>query len=116
MNKIGFSALAAASLMHILKKQRDAVGLSVYSNNYDYYAPAKGSDSTIRMLARPAKSISCFNQTSTTTKTYEYLASNCRKIHRRSLIFLFTDMFEPGTDDEKLFECSQTFKISINMK
>mgnify|MGYP000666152311 CR=1 FL=1 len=30
LNKIAFSALAAASLMHILKKQRDAVGLSIY--------------------------------------------------------------------------------------
>ena len=35
LNKIGFSVLAAASLMHILKKQRDAVGLSIYSDNYD---------------------------------------------------------------------------------
>src|SRR5690606_3632083 len=34
LNKIGFSVLAAASLMQILKKQRDAVGLSVYSDKY----------------------------------------------------------------------------------
>ena len=61
LNKIGFSALAAASLMHILKKQRDAVGLSVYSDKYDYYAPAKGSDRHHQNVTRPAKSISCFH-------------------------------------------------------
>ena len=41
LNKISFSVLAAASIMAILKKQRDAVGLSIYSDQYDYYAPEK---------------------------------------------------------------------------
>ncbi|NNF74045.1 MAG: DUF58 domain-containing protein, partial [Flavobacteriaceae bacterium] len=50
LNKIGFSALAAACMMHILKKQRDAVGLSIYSDTYDYYAPEKGSERHHRML------------------------------------------------------------------
>src|SRR5690606_18943695 len=31
-SKIGFSVLASAVLMNLLKKQRDAVGLSVYSD------------------------------------------------------------------------------------
>jgi hypothetical protein len=29
-NKIGFSVLASAVLMNLLKKQRDAIGLSVF--------------------------------------------------------------------------------------
>lgn len=41
LNKVGFSAFAAAALIEILKRQRDAVGLSVYSNDYDFYAPEK---------------------------------------------------------------------------
>ena len=49
-SKIGFSVLASAVLMNLLKKQRDAVGLSVYSDNYEYYAPEKGSDRHHRML------------------------------------------------------------------
>jgi uncharacterized protein (DUF58 family) len=43
-NKIGFSVLASAVLMNLLKKQRDAIGLSVFSDTYEYYAPEKGSD------------------------------------------------------------------------
>jgi hypothetical protein len=27
--------------MNLLKKQRDAIGLSVYSDTYEYYAPEK---------------------------------------------------------------------------
>ena len=36
LNKVGFSAVAAACLMEVLKRQRDAVGLSIYSDNYEY--------------------------------------------------------------------------------
>ncbi|MEP0731912.1 MAG: DUF58 domain-containing protein, partial [Nonlabens ulvanivorans] len=50
LNKVGYSALAAASVMSVLKKQRDAVGLSVYSDSYEYYAPEKGSDRHHNML------------------------------------------------------------------
>ncbi|MBD3724809.1 MAG: DUF58 domain-containing protein [Flavobacteriaceae bacterium] len=49
-NKIGFSVLASACLMNLLKKQRDAVGLSVYSDEYEYYSPEKGSDRHHRMI------------------------------------------------------------------
>ena len=49
-NKIGFSVLASAVLMNLLKKQRDAVGLSVYSDTFEYYAPEKGSDRHHRMI------------------------------------------------------------------
>ena len=44
LNKVGFAAVAAAALMEILKKQRDAVGLSIYADTYEYYAPEKGSE------------------------------------------------------------------------
>jgi len=34
LNKISFSALASAAIMHLMKKQRDAVGLSIYADSY----------------------------------------------------------------------------------
>ena len=34
LNKVGFAAVAAACLLEILKKQRDAVGLSIYADTY----------------------------------------------------------------------------------
>jgi hypothetical protein len=36
--------------MNLLKKQRDAIGLSVFSDTYEYYAPEKGSDRHHRMV------------------------------------------------------------------
>ena len=34
LNKVGFSAVASACLMEVLKRQRDAVGLSVFADSY----------------------------------------------------------------------------------
>ena len=44
LNKIGFSALASACIMNMLKRQRDAVGLSVYSDEFEFYAPEKAGE------------------------------------------------------------------------
>ncbi|MEM9681555.1 MAG: DUF58 domain-containing protein, partial [Bacteroidota bacterium] len=47
-----------------------------------------------------------------TTETYTYLHQIAEKIHRRSLIFLFTDMFQTATEDEKLFEALRHLKYN----
>lgn len=110
LNKIAFSALACASLMHILKKQRDAVGLSIYSDTYDFYAPEKGSERHHYMLLDKLSETVVSKSESQTTETYKYLHQIAEKIHRRSLIFLFTDMFQTSEDDEKLFEALRHLK------
>lgn len=112
LNKIGFSVLAAASLMHIFKKQRDAVGLSIYSNKYDYYAPEKGSERHHRMLLDQLSKITTSKPQNVTTDTYEYLHQIAEKIHRRSMIFVFTDMFQDGIEDTKLFDALRHLKYN----
>jgi len=111
LNKIGFSLVAAASLMEILKRQRDAVGLSVYSNSYEYYAPEKGSERHRKMLLHQLEQV-LVSASNKTTETYQYLHEIAEKIHRRSLIFLFTDMFQPSKDKEVLFEALRHLKYN----
>ncbi|WP_397364506.1 DUF58 domain-containing protein [Olleya sp. R77988] len=110
LNKIAFSALASASLMHILKKQRDAVGLSIYSDAYDFYAPEKGSERHHQMLLNKLEESLVSKPLNKQTETYQYLHEIAEKIHRRSLIFVFTDMFQTNTDEVKLFEALQHLK------
>ena len=111
LNKIGFSAVAAASLMEILKRQRDAVGLSIYSDTYEYYAPEKGSERHRKMLLNQLESLLISNSKST-TETYQYLHEIAENIHRRSLIFLFTDMFQTTKNEEELFEALRHLKFN----
>ena len=109
LNKVGFSAVAAASLMEILKRQRDAVGLSIYADTYEYYAPEKGSERHRKMILNQLESL-LTSTAQPATETYQYLHEIAENIHRRSLIFLFTDMFQPTPIKKNLFEALRHLK------
>ena len=112
-NKIGFSVLAAAVLMNLLKKQRDAIGLSVFSDKYEYYAPEKGSDRHHRMILNALEGLLIKPIIQKSTDTVTFLHQIAEKIHRRSMIILFTDMFQTSSgkdDDEALFNALQHLK------
>ena len=108
-SKIGFSVLASAVLMNLLKKQRDAVGLSVYSDSYEYYAPEKGSDRHHRMVLNKLENLLENPKVSKPTETGTFLHQIAEKVHRRSMIILFTDMFQSG-EEEALFNALQHLK------
>ena len=112
-NKIGFSVLASAVLMNLLKKQRDAVGLSLFSNKYEYYAPEKGSDRHHRMILNTLQDLLVSPPIKKSTDPVTFLHQIAEKIHRRSMIILFTDMFQSNSDpsrEEALFNALQHLK------
>ena len=113
LNKIGFTAVAAASLLEILKKQRDAVGLSIYADSYEFYASEKGSERHRKMILQQLDTLL---QTKTVknkgTETYQYLHEIAEKIHRRSLIFVFSDMFQTSKNHDELFEALRHLKYN----
>jgi uncharacterized protein (DUF58 family) len=108
-NKIGFSVLASAVLMNLLRKQRDAVGLSIYSDTYEYYAPEKGSDRHHRMILNTLENLLQNPKQTKNTDTVTFLHQIAEKMHRRSMIILFTDMFQTG-NQEALFDALQHLK------
>lgn len=108
-NKIGFSVLASAVLMNLLKKQRDAVGLSIYSNEYEYYAPEKGSERHHRMLLDKLENVLQNEKKLKSTDTITYLHQIAEKLHRRSMVILFTDMFL-NSNEKELFNALQHLK------
>lgn len=111
LNKVGFSAVASACLMEVLKRQRDAVGLSIFADSYQYYAPEKGSDRHRKMILHQLEKLVIGNSDAA-TETYQYLHEIAEKIHRRSLIFLFTDMFQTNIDEDKMFEALRHLKYN----
>ncbi|GAA0872466.1 DUF58 domain-containing protein [Gangjinia marincola] len=112
MNKIGFSVVASACIMQMLKKQRDAVGLSIYSDQYEYFAPEKGSERHHRMLLAQLEDAVLFPKKDSPTDTYKFLHQIAENIHRRSLIFLFTDMFQADVARDELFEALRHLKYN----
>lgn len=112
-NKIGFSVLASAVLMNLLKKQRDSIGLSVFSDKYEYYSPEKGSDRHHRVILNTLENLLEKTRAQKSTDTITFLHQIAEKIHRRSMIILFTDMFHSassGGNEETLFTALQHLK------
>lgn len=112
LNKIGFSVLATAALMDILKRQRDAIGLSLYSDVYEFYASEKGSERHHQMLLNTLNTTALTPSSGKKTKTYNHLHLIAEKLKRRSLVFLFTDMFQSEVEEAKLFEALQHLKYN----
>lgn len=108
-SKIGFSVLASACLMNLLKKQRDAVGLSLYSDEYEYYAPEKGSNRHHRMILDKLEQTIQKEKKSKQTDTVTFLHQIAENIHRRSMVILFTDMFQQE-NEEAIFKALQHLK------
>lgn len=112
LNKIGFATLASAAIMNLLKRQRDAVGMSIYSDAYDFYASEKGSERHHQMLLGQLNSAISKSTTEIRTETYTHLHLIAEKLKRRSLVFLFTDMFQSDAEESQLFEALQHLKYN----
>ena len=110
LNKVGFSVLASAALMQLLKKQRDAVGLSVYSDSYDFYIQEKGSERHHNLLLHQLELVLNSKPALKDTDTVKYLHEIAEKMNRRSLIVLFTDMFQLSANNKEIFSALQHLK------
>lgn len=108
-SKIGFSVLASAVLMSLLKKQRDAIGISLYSDTYEFYTIEKGSDRHHRMILNKLEEVLESKTSNKQTDTVSFLHQIAENIHRRSMVILFTDMFQ-YENEEKIFKALQHLK------
>lgn len=103
VNKLSFSVYSAAALIYMLRKQRDAVGLTLFSDEIEFLSDVKLSESHSKLLY--AELNRCLNRDKSFfnkgTKLSETLHLIAEKIHKRSLVILFTDMY--GEEPEALF-------------
>lgn len=96
INKVGYSALCAAAMIYLLVRQRDAVGLSLFSNQLDFSVPAKLSVSHQKVMFQQLNQLLNNHYDSTNkhgTATPQMLHQIAEAIPRRSLVVIFSDMF-----------------------
>ncbi len=101
MSKLVFSVVSAAALIHLLRRQRDAVGLTLFSNQIDLQTPSRLSPVHARYLFSELQKLidPSFNSLQRTTSAAKSLHAIAENTHKRSLIILFSDMLsseEPG--------------------
>lgn len=111
-NKLEFSVYAAASIIELLRKQRDAVGISLFTDKLNVHTPAKSSQRHHRYLySEMEKLLTQYEKgTSKTASTVECLHQIAEQCHQRSLIVIFSDLLDDPTKIDEFFQALQHLK------
>ena len=102
-NKLLFSVYAAASLMYLFKKQRDAFGLSLFSDKLELSTAAKSTAVHQKYLFSELEKLMSRKGRDSKTDVSAALHQIAEQIHKRSLVIVFSDMLE-GESGEGLSE------------
>ena len=111
-NKLLFSIYAAGSLIYLLKQQRDASGLSIFSDSVETHLPAHSNQAHLKLMFHHLENlVGSYNEKSKKkTFTADALHQIAEQIHKRSLVILFSDMFESGEDVNSMYAALQHLK------
>ena len=108
-NKITFSVHVAAALIFMLRKQRDAAGISVFSDSVDLHTASRSNPVHSRYLFAELekmlepRSPEIHKGTSAAQAIHEL----AERIHKRSLVVIFSDMFDQTAAKEDIFSALQ---------
>nr|MDH4461890.1 DUF58 domain-containing protein [Flectobacillus sp.] len=106
-DKIVFATMAAGAIAYMLQRQKDAVSLTTFSDAIEIQTPVKSTPTHIHkifldletLLNKPKE-----NRSSAVSNTIHELAN---RIHKRSLVIIFSDMFDNIAESEKIFTALQ---------
>lgn len=109
--KLKFAVHSAAAIAYLLHKQRDAVGLCLFSDKIEEYTPIKSSSSHLeKLFGILERSIASGTDQQRRTSVSSVLHVVAEKTHKRSLIIIFSDMFDSGEDVNEIFKALQHLK------
>ena len=111
-NKLYFSVICAASIMNMLKRQRDAVGLSLFSDKVHFHSSDKTSTKHHRFLLNELEKLLNKTKLLQNSRVVESLHQIAENINQRSLVILFSDMFDNSNKSDDLFSALQHLKFN----
>ena len=113
-NKVTFSVYAAAALINLLQRQRDAVGLSLFSDKIELNTKARSTRVHMKYLyaelEKLLKPISLSHRKP--TRATEALHQIADLVHKRSLVVIFSDMLEPDNELDEMFSALQHLRYN----
>jgi uncharacterized protein (DUF58 family) len=111
-NKLNFSIHCAAAIMEIMRRQRDAVGLTCFSNKIDYHSQVRSAQSHHKVLFNHMEEILNTEAPNQKTGAASALSEIAERIHKRSLVIVFSDMFDTENGNDELFSSLQRLKFN----
>jgi uncharacterized protein (DUF58 family) len=114
MNKIKFSVYSAAALINLLKRQRDAAGLSIFSDSVKVNTPARSSIVHQQMIYAQLDRLLKDKPVNVRTDAVKSLNEIAETVHKRSMVIIFSDMFEDMSLERtnELFSALQHLKFN----
>ena len=109
-SKLRFSMYAASALSYLLHRQRDAVGLCLFSDTIKTFTPVKSSATHLDKLFTLLEKLEDEKPIEGRTQVSQVLHEIAEKIHKRSLVVLFSDMFDSNENADDLFKALQHLK------
>jgi len=112
LNKLKFSIYAAAALIELFRRQRDAVGLSLFAETLNLQTKARSSQTHHQFLYNELENLlnGMDKPERKPTFTVDALHHVAETIPRRSLVVLFSDMMDNSSNSEELFSALQHLK------
>jgi uncharacterized protein (DUF58 family) len=98
-NKLKFSTIAIASLMHILKKQRDAFGLTLFSDKIIQNIEPKQTEKNKQLIYSALERFLKQETNPSRSDIIECIHSLAFTLKRRSLVVVFTDLLDTEVDE-----------------
>lgn len=104
-NKLWFSVYSSAALIEMMRRQRDAVGLTTFDDDIVLHAPAKLSRVHYNMIySELDKLMLPYDKTvKSYTNTVQCLHKIAEMTHERSLVIIFSDMLDNLDSYKDLF-------------
>jgi uncharacterized protein (DUF58 family) len=114
-NKLNFSIEAIASLIYLLRKQRDAFGLSLFAEHLTLNTPARSTMSHQKVLLAHLEEVLKMQKLNIRTNLEQVLHHVSETTHKRSLVIIFSDLISTmNAEDQvsKLFSALQHLKFN----
>jgi uncharacterized protein (DUF58 family) len=109
--KIQFSAIACAVLANLMKKQRDAFGLIEFSDEIKNSIPIRSSGAHYNVVIQALQNVLKGSVKSESSNVADTLNKIAEQIHRRSLVVIFSDMFDVNSSNEEIFDALQHLRF-----
>lgn len=112
LNKLQFSCVAAASLLQLLKRQLDASALALFDEDLYSISDCRSANSHYRLLMSTLQKTLDYNPKNKRTNAAKVLHEIAERMHKRSLIVIFSDMMDDVDDIEELFAALQHLRYN----
>lgn len=112
--KIVFSTMAAGALAYMLQKQKDAVSLTTFADGIEVQTQTKSTASHIHKVFLELENVLQKPKPQKKTSVVETLHQIAEKIHKRSLVIIFSDMFDDLSNPEPIFSALQHLKHNMH--